>query len=550
MSPVVRIPAPLRPARVLVTAKIARRMGVVGALVLLERLAVPAASWALFEETLSAKAALVVVLGVVFTARTFAQRAFAARIEAELADRVIASLLDGELLRANVLADEDARTELAHGIFEAGQQLAGGLPALVGDVLASAILALVVVHAEPARLVFLAGAVALVAAAVLAWSRSRVQKAASGAWALQQRVFEHLVDALEGRAELVALGLRTRFLAESRARSEAWGAAGARIASATALSGRLALLATAAVVALAVLADSRWRGALGVPLAEVVLFASITPAFAGIAQGLHGIARTERWLRLVARVVEGARPRAAGDRPPPRIPARLEFDRVSFRYPDAVDDALHDVSFSWDGEGVLALTGANGSGKSTCLRLLLALGRPHGGAIRLGGVDLRDAEIDAWRADIAFLPQRPYLPQRADVRTAVRLLAPDASDARIVAALDRVGLLGALRVVSSDALDVRIDTLSVGQRQRVALARFLCRDAGILVLDEPDANLDRDGIALVAEILGERARARTIVFAAHTPELVAIAGRTLTLDAGRVVRDETPAGATRRLGVP
>jgi ABC-type transport system involved in cytochrome bd biosynthesis fused ATPase/permease subunit len=185
------------------------------------------------------------------------------------------------------------------------------------------------------------------------------------------------------------------------------------------------------------------------------------------------------------------------------------------------------------------LVGANGSGKSTCLRLLLGLGRPRTGAVRLGGVDLRDTDLDAWRERVAFLPQRPYLPQRAEVRAAVRLLAPEASDARIVAALDRVGVLPALHLVSADPLAARIDMLSVGQRQRVALARLLCRDAALLVLDEPDANLDREGIALDAELIRERARHRMIVFAAHTPELVALAGRTLTLGAGRVDRDET-----------
>ena len=373
---------------------------------------------------------------------------------------------------------------------------------------------------------------------MLAWSRSRVQKAASGAWALQQRVFEHLVDALEGRAELVALGLRTRFLAESRARSEAWGAAGARIASATALSGRLALLATAAVVALVVLADSRWRGALGVPFAEVVLFASITPAFAGIAQGLHGIARTERWLRLVARVVEGARPRAAGDRPPPRIPARLEFE-----------------------SGVVSVSRCRGRRAPRRLVLLGWRGRSRAhGSQRLGQEHLPSPSARARPTPRGGDTPRGHRPaRRGDRRVARghRVLAPAAVPSaarrrphrREAAGAGRVrhayrrgarprrSLAGAApRLVGP--LEVRIDTLSVGQRQRVALARFLCRDAGILVLDEPDANLDREGIAIVAEILGEMARARTMVFAAHTPELVAIAGRTLTLEAGRLVREE------------
>jgi ABC-type transport system involved in cytochrome bd biosynthesis fused ATPase/permease subunit len=88
-------------------------------------------------------------------------------------------------------------------------------------------------------------------------------------------------------------------------------------------------------------------------------------------------------------------------------------------------------------------------------------------------------------------------------------------------------------------LRVRVDTLSVGERQRVALARVLSRDAELFVLDEPDANLDRAGITLVADVLLELARARAVVFAAHTPELLDIGDHVVTLDNGRVASDST-----------
>ena len=75
----------------------------------------------------------------------------------------------------------------------------------------------------------------------------------------------------------------------------------------------------------------------------------------------------------------------------------------------------------------------------------------------------------------------------------------------------------------------------MGQRQRVALARLLCRDAELFLLDEPDANLDRAGIALVTELLRELSGRAMVAFAAHTPDLLAGADRVVTLDAGRVV---------------
>jgi ABC-type transport system involved in cytochrome bd biosynthesis fused ATPase/permease subunit len=214
---------------------------------------------------------------------------------------------------------------------------------------------------------------------------------------------------------------------------------------------------------------------------------------------------------------------------------------VSFRYDGAAADGadvLREVSFQWTGGHLLALSGANGSGKSTCLRLLLALAAPRAGAIRVDGVDLADLDADAWRARIAFLPQRPYLPPRSSIRAAVRFLAAEASDDRIRRALDRVGLTAALNRDGADPLEVSVDTLSVGQRQRVALARMLCRDAALFLLDEPEANLDRAGIELVADLVRELARDHMVIVAAHTPELLGLAGHVVVLDAGRVVRDE------------
>jgi ATP-binding cassette subfamily C protein CydD len=99
-----------------------------------------------------------------------------------------------------------------------------------------------------------------------------------------------------------------------------------------------------------------------------------------------------------------------------------------------------------------------------------------------------------------------------------------------------VGLLDVLRKKGPDPLAVGVDGLSVGERQRVALARMLCRDAPIVLLDEPDANLDRAGIALVVDLVRElAARGKSVAFAAHTPELLQAADRVVVLEEGRVL---------------
>ena len=535
-----QLAAALGDLRLVSTTATARRGIAVGALGLFERLLTPATVWALFGSGLAWKLGAGLILSGVFTARSLAQRAWSARAEAELVDRTAASILQADVLSPDVLPGEDARTEVAQAIYHTSQSLTQTLPNLVADALACVILAAVLVAKEPARLVGLAAGLTVAGAATLAVSRRSVGRAVARVWEVQREVYEAFADALEGRLEIVAAGLRTAFLGDLTRRTVAWGAVGIRLASATALSGRLPMLAIAGLVSLALLFHGQMYGPLSVTLADVALFASATPAYAGVAQGLHGMARTEHWVSVVARVLRRARLPSTGVRPAPRLPVAIVCERVSFRYQEALEagEALADVDLSWSGHGAFALAGSNGSGKSTLLRLLLALAIPSKGRVVVDGTPLSDLDADAWRSGIAFLPQRPYLPPRSDVRRAIRWLAPNASDLRIHRELDRVGALPSLERTGKSPLDVRVDTLSAGERQRVALARVLCRDSGLLVLDEPDANLDRRGIELVAGILRELAGERMVVFAAHSPELLEAADQVVLLERGRVVKQE------------
>ncbi len=542
--------AVLADLRTLATGAIVRRGALLAGVEVVERTLALVIAWTLVQRSLRDKIGVTLLFGTVFTVRSLAQRTFTARTEAELLERTATSVLEGDVLRAHVLPDQDLRLEAAQSVYHASQALSQTLPNVCGDLVACVLLAVAVCWLEPARLVVLAAAMTLVAAAALLLSRRAVGRAAERAWKLQERVYEAFGDALEGRLEIVASGRRRAFLADLHSRTRAWSAAGAQVAVATVLSGRLGLVAVAGLVSVALLANTRMPGALTVSLIDVALFASVTPAFAGVAQGVHALVRDERWVRLLARVVGAGSPwRRSGTQPPPSLPAAVAFEDVSFDYgdPERPRQALSEVVFSWSGREILALSGANGSGKSTCLRMLLALAPPSAGQLVVGGARLDDLEGDAWRARTAFLPQRPYLPARADVRAAVRWPLSDASDERILAALDRVGLLPALRRAGRDPLQARVDSLSVGERQRVALARLVCRDASLFVLDEPDANLDRAGILLVAELLRELSTRGMVAFAAHTPELLDVADRVVVLERGRVVEGT---GGNLSPGVP
>jgi ABC-type multidrug transport system fused ATPase/permease subunit len=528
----------LSAAKSLLTPAIAARGALFSALVLFERLLIPAAAWSLFREGLAAQIALAFGAAAVFSGRAYVQQAFRAKTEVDLLVRVASRLMGGDVLRANVLRDEDARAELGQGMYHAAHDVAVILPQLLADALAAASLACVIIAKEPVRLVAILCATALFAGALLFATRRPLERVLEAAWAAQHECFTEFMDALEGRLEVVASGRRVAFLAQMRTRAAGWGRASARVASGALVLGKLPLLSIAAIVAVAIgLASSRGQGTLGVTTADIALLAGMTPAFTGIAQDVFTLARTERWMGVVARALSEPPLAVGGKHAPPQPLQPIVFDRVSFSYQGAKSPALRDVSFAWSGERILALTGPNGSGKSTCLRLLLGLAHPQSGVVRVGGIPVPDLDADEWRRSVAFLPQRPYLPPRSDVRAAVRFLVPGATDDGMREAIDRVGLSSALKRFGGDPLAVRVAALSVGERQRVGVARLLCQKASLVLLDEPDANLDRADIALMANLVRELARAKLVAFVAHNADLLAVADRVLALEEGLLVDD-------------
>ena len=179
---------------------------------------------------------------------------------------------------------------------------------------------------------------------------------------------------------------------------------------------------------------------------------------------------------------------------------------------------------------VVALAGPSGGGKSTAVGLLLGFVTPSAGRVLVGGVDLSDVDIDWWRSRVAWVPQRPVL-FPGTVAENVRLGDPTAGPARLAAVAAATGLDGLLSTVVGDGL-------STGERQRVALARALLRDAPVLLLDEPTANLDGAAEAALVAAIRAAAVGRTVLVVAHRPALLAIADRVVHLD---VVAERGPA---------
>jgi thiol reductant ABC exporter CydD subunit len=221
---------------------------------------------------------------------------------------------------------------------------------------------------------------------------------------------------------------------------------------------------------------------------------------------------------------------AALEFPDPSV-AGLELAGLTVSYPDRGAPALDAVSLSVRPGEILALTGPSGCGKSTLLSVLLGFVRPDSGAVSVGGVDLAGIDPAAWRAGIAWVPQRPHL-FATTLDANVRLGRPDAPAAAVDAAVEAAGL-GELVRRLPQGLQTPLGEggagLSAGERQRVALARAFLRDAPLLLLDEPTAGLDGATEAGVLDAVRRLARGRTVLLVAHRPALVAIADRTVEL---------------------
>jgi len=207
--------------------------------------------------------------------------------------------------------------------------------------------------------------------------------------------------------------------------------------------------------------------------------------------------------------------------------APIVFERVTFRYPTRDLDVLRDVDLVIEPGETVALVGPSGSGKSTLLSLLMCFADPTSGRIRVGEDDLASLDPRAWRRLTAYVPQHPTL-FRGTVADNIRLGAPTAAidDVRVAATLARAdGFVRALPDGYETVVGDGGRALSAGERRRVALARAFLRDAPLVLLDEPTADLDPESASIVADAVDVLREGRTVLLVAHRPELADRADR-------------------------
>ena len=520
-------------------------MSALGALRLGERMLLAGAAFSFSNERTRSAIGITILLAGIAALRAVARAPLLATIRRRFLAFAADVLLRRDAGASDVRPEGETEVILFDGLWAVEDLAAERVPGIVADAIAAAVIGGLLVWTLPPRMIGVGIVVLLVAARVAEGARRVSGAHAQKSWEAFLPVASSVEACIHGGAELVGNGRERDQRELVRARTERWVRASWRADWLSGLSGRLPILLGFIGVLVAVVWAQHERGATTeAAIAQALVVASFLPPFASLVTNLVEVTRATPKLAPLKELLgelRGEEPSTLSMAEVPRLPDTIAWNAIDYAYPasDAQSSprVLEGCSGEWQPGRVLALAGPNGAGKSTLFRLLLGFDRPSRGTITVGETPLGVVDMDAWRRSVAYLAQRPFLPKAATVREAVRFLAREATDAEITSVLKRVGVWERLVRESKDApLDVSVGALSAGERQRVVLARVLAQDAALVLLDEPDANLDRAGVALLGALLRELAsdpvRPKMVAFIAHDEDLLRVADDVLRF-AGR-----------------
>jgi thiol reductant ABC exporter CydD subunit len=487
-------------------------------------------------------ALVAVILGrsVVAWAFETAGRRAATRVISQLRLDLVESRLRHRPTALDGAESAELATAAVSGVDALEATFARYLPQLVSAVVVPVAVLVLVVSVDPVAAGVMVLTLPLVP--VFMWLVGRyTEHRARARWRAMSLLANHFLDVVRGLPTLRAFNRGEAQVERILAVSDEYRRASMGTLSAAFLSGAvLELAATLGIALVAVVVgvslaegDVGFEAALTVLVLAPELYLPLRNLAAQFHASADGAAVASRMLDLA----DGA-PVASGRVPAPD-PARvtIAFDRVTFRYPTADRDALGAVDLVLHPGETVALVGESGGGKSTLAALLLRFADPSSGRILVGADDLSTLDAAGWRRRIAYVPQRPTL-FRGTIAENIRLGDASADDAGVRHAAELAGAHEFVARLPDGYATVVGDggrSLSTGERRRIALARAFLRDAPLVILDEPTADLDPASAGAVHAAIDRIRAGRTALLVAHRPELAALADRIVSIEAGRVV---------------
>ena len=488
------------------------------------------------EETLVALTLLVVFAYSVMGLLDYTRGRIMARVGARFQDDLDRRVFDAVVRKSAVAPDIKTNASLAD--LEAVQRT------ITSPVLMAAFdlpwtpiffAAIFVFHVWLGYLALAGGAVLI----VIAIANQYLSRGAQARAAIAGQQASGMSDQIRTEAEMVqAMGMRdAAFTRWQKARSEAL-AGQVRAADVggtfTSMTKTIRLFLQSAMLGMGaylVLQNELTPGAM--IAGSILLGRALAPVEMGLNQwpvvqrGLTG------WRNLVNLLGAVAPEPARTELPKPR--AKLVAKNLTVVPPGEKQASLKSISFSVEPGQAVGVIGPSGAGKSTLARTLTGVWRPAGGSVRLDGAALEHYGSETLGRHIGYLPQRVSLFDGTIAQNIARLLdTPD--DAKVVAAA-KMAAAHEMILELTDGYDTMISAgqvrLSGGQMQRIGLARALYDDPVILVLDEPNSNLDNDGSqALNQAIRAMKASGRSVLIMAHRPAAIQECDTLLVLDGG------------------
>ncbi len=281
-------------------------------------------------------------------------------------------------------------------------------------------------------------------------------------------------------------------------------------------------------------------------------FNSLTNAVLLLANMIPDISKGFESIRSIGEILQSPDlEHNQGKRAVRTVRGELDFDQVSFRYPDGDEDAVHGFSLQVGPGETVALVGPSGSGKTTVLNLAIGFIRPTSGQLLLDGVDMERIDLRTYRRHLSVVSQETILFD-GSVRENVTYGGKIFNEEVILRALQDANALDfVLRLPKGleTNLGERGARLSGGQKQRLAIARALVRDPRILILDEATSSLDSESEALIQEALERLMRGRTTLVVAHRLSTIRNADRIVLMEEGQIMEAGTHETLLKNAGV-